>query len=70
MTKLESNEINENISRFGKLMDKAKKPCPEDDCAEVLSPCCGGILTTVFGTLPLLVQCLDCKKLYVFRDLL
>ena len=43
----------------------------EDDCDEVVScPECEGALTTVFGSLPLEVECADCKGTYKLRDLI
>lgn len=52
-----------------------KKPdsdCPEDieDCSEVVSPCCGVPVSTIFGTLPLKVRCKQCEKEYFLGPLM
>lgn len=46
--------------------------CPEpdeDDCRDLLSPCCDELIHTVFGTLPIQAECSKCKKQYHLRDL-
>lgn len=57
------------------LHDKAQgaedEDCPEGtDCDDLLSECCNSVMTTVFGSTPLLVKCLNCEKTYVLRSLL
>jgi len=47
-----------------------KDPCLEEDCSEVVSPCCGVVVDMVFGSLPLEVQCSVCGKTYVLRNLI
>ena len=67
----------EETSEFFQLLNRARsrqgseEPCPEgEDCSEMLSECCGAILSTVFGTLPLEVECAECGRKYVLRELL
>ena len=58
---------------FFKLLGKSQKePCAEDDedCSDFLSECCNSTLVTLFGTLPLEVECEKCKKRYILKDLL
>ena len=55
--------------------DLAKKllgdPClDEDDCGEVLSPCCNKSITIVSGSLPLLCTCNECGKTYRLREVI
>jgi len=48
-----------------------EEDCPEgEDCSDLLSECCNAIMSTVFGTSPLLVECKDCGKTYILRKLL
>jgi hypothetical protein len=74
--KSENPEENSKINEFFQLLLKSKQPsgdpCPDsdDDCSDLLSSCCDAILTTVFGTLPLEVECSSCKKLYFLKDIL
>ena len=75
--KLSQESIGESshISQFLKYYTKARaskgQPCsPEDDCTDLLSTCCGAILTTVFGTLPLQVECSICKQCYLLREVI
>jgi hypothetical protein len=55
---------------FKHLIKLLKDPCPEEDCGEVLSPCCQAFLTTVFATLPVEVLCSTCQASYKLRDLI
>lgn len=43
---------------------KSDPECEELNCVE-----CDGILETVFGSVPLLVKCLECEKEFILRDL-
>lgn len=71
---------NKTVDKDGKLTEflqlyskasKAGEPCPPgEDCSDLVSECCSAILTTVFGTLPLEVKCLDCGKRYLLRKVL
>ena len=48
-----------------------EEDCPEgEDCSDLLSECCNALMSTVFGTSPLLVECKDCGKTYILRKLL
>ena len=48
-----------------------EEDCPEgEDCSDLLSACCNAVMSTVFGTSPLLVECRDCGKTYILRKLL
>lgn len=46
-------------------------PCLDQkvDCGEIKSPCCAQDLKTVFGTLPLEVECEKCGLHHFLRDL-
>ena len=52
--------------------EKPDTDCPEDveDCSEVVSPCCGVPVSTIFGTLPLKVLCKQCEKEYLLGPLM
>jgi len=45
--------------------------CPEDvdDCDEITSPCCNAKVSTLFGTLPLVVRCFQCGQQYRMGEL-
>lgn len=45
--------------------------CPEDvdDCDEIRSPCCNAPVSTLFGTLPLIVRCFQCAQQYRMGEL-
>lgn len=63
------------ISEFLKLykvtQGESSGDCPSgEDCSELVSSCCGAILTTVFGTLPLEVSCTECGSKYLLRDVI
>jgi len=45
-------------------------PCIEEDCSDILSPCCNGLLENKFGSLPLQVICKSCGNSYLLKDLL
>lgn len=54
------------------FLKKLVDPCAEDpneDCGELLSPCCQEKLTTVFGTLPLEVKCEKCGLHHFLREI-
>lgn len=70
-----NDKPNKSISKFFDLLNKSntqEEPCKDDeeDCTDILSPCCTSTLTTVFGTIPLKVECKNCGKLYILRELL
>lgn len=73
---IKSTEDGAKINEFFQLLLKSKQtdksPCPDsdEDCSDLLSSCCDAILSTVFGTLPLEVECSACKKLYFLRDII
>ena len=73
---LQPSEADLKVQEFFQLFQQSKKqqenPCPEDDedCSDLLSPCCNLILSTVFGTLPLEVKCSGCGKSYLLKDVL
>ena len=51
--------------------DEEDCPDEENDCDEVVAcPECEGTLSTVFGSLPLEVECSECGQKYKLRDLL
>ena len=64
------------VSEFLRLYSKSReikegKPCGSgEDCPDLLSSCCGAILSTVFGTLPLQVECVVCKQIYLLKDVI
>jgi hypothetical protein len=65
---LESQGVKDNPAQklFHLMYDEE---CKEDpDCDEIECEC-GGMFETVFGSLPLLVKCIDCEKEFVLRDL-
>lgn len=67
----ESSHITQFLKYYSKARETKKEPCsPEDDCTDLLSSCCGAILTTVFGTLPLQVECSICKQCYLLKDVI
>lgn len=50
---------------------KKGEPCGDDeDCTDLLSDCCSAILTTVFGSLPLEVECIECGERYILREVI
>ena len=67
----------DKVREFFKLIEdlsikkqKKEEPCPDDDCGDLLSECCGVSLKSVFGTIPLQVKCSKCEKTYILRELL
>ena len=61
----------DKISEFMRLM-YANEDCEEgdEDCEDILSPCCGDKLETVFGSsFPLKVKCLSCHKEFVLKQI-
>lgn len=75
----------ERQTKMSELMDLMKKArerkaqqgedpdqdCPEDvdDCDEIRSPCCNARVSTLFGTLPLVVRCFQCAQQYRMGEL-
>jgi hypothetical protein len=57
------------LKTFLDLIKRSNKPCPDDDCKEIVCPTCGGKLDRVFGSLPLKVFCEDCSGEFPLRDL-
>jgi len=46
------------------------KDCRKDEnCEDLLSPCCSGGLRVVFGSFPVEVECLICGSKAILRDL-
>jgi len=62
-------EIKSSIKTFFNKLTGQDEDCAEDDCDEILSPCCQDELSVVFGTLPLKVQCKNCEKVYELNKL-
>jgi len=63
----------EKVEEFAGLMNRAAKQdedCPEEDedCNEMLSPCCRAKIKSVFGSLPLVIECTECKKKHLLAD--
>ena len=68
----EDLKIGEFFQLFQRSKKEPEKPCPEgdEDCSDLLSSCCNSILSTVFGTLPLEVECSGCGKRYLLREVI
>jgi len=67
-------ELMHLLRRVRRLKQKssAEEDCPEpgdDDCRDLLSPCCDEPIRTVFGTLPVEAECSKCKERYSLRRL-
>jgi len=62
-------EIRSSIKTFFNKLTGQDEDCLEDDCDELLSPCCQAKLHTIFGTLPLEVKCEKCESIYKLSDL-
>lgn len=58
------------ISEFMRRLYNPEEDCKDDDCDELTCPKCKGVLQTVFGSLPLEVECVECKNKYVLKQLL
>lgn len=41
----------------------------DDDCRDILSPCCGAPISTIFGTLPVMARCQECGKEQRLREI-
>ena len=74
---VELSEEDKKVADFFQLFGQVKRaefenePCPEGmDCSDLLSNCCESILTTVFGTLPLEVECSSCGKRYLLKEVI
>jgi len=77
-----SEEDLKKAKKFFQLLAKAKQPtqsttdpktddpCIEEDCSDILSPCCNSIMENKFGSLPLQVICKSCNKIYFLKELL
>jgi len=66
---------NQNTSgkfeEFFRRMKRKNGECPEDDdCGEVISPCCELKVVIIFGSLPLKVECSKCKKKFLLKNIL
>ena len=73
LEKLSEKEIKEAQSKISEFMShlyKSEEDCKDDDCEELNCPECQGQLESVFGTLPLQVECKSCKRKFVLRELL
>jgi len=62
-------------SKLSELFDKMKKArdCDEndeEDCGDLLSPCCNSQFQTVFGSIPLMVECLNCHQKFMLKQLM
>ena len=44
--------------------------CEDDDCDEILSPCCSNKIDIVFGSFPLEVECQKCGNRTLFSKLI
>jgi len=73
--------VKAKASHFLDLLKRAREPgkpktegkeedCPEgeEDCDETLSPCCQAEMHTIFGSLPLMVECFACGKKHRLSD--
>jgi len=62
----------DSVNEFFEVLAKGSKPCKdgEDDCPDLVSPCCNAVLKTCMGTLPLKATCKECGKEYNLRELL
>jgi hypothetical protein len=66
-----SAEILSPESPIKKFVSLLAGDCPEnEDCDELLSPCCGEKMVIVFGSFPAEVECKGCKSKVLLRDLL
>ncbi len=73
------DKVDEQLKNLSSHKEQAKKfvglmfdeDCRKDeDCDEVISPCCSSEMEIVFGSFPVEVECKDCKTKYLFRDLI
>ena len=63
-------EPSNKLSELMRRLYKPEEDCDEGDCAELTCRACGSMLETVFGSLPLEVQCTECHTKYILRELL
>jgi hypothetical protein len=64
-------ENKEDVGKFFEMVTKVlTNDCANMDCGDILSNCCGVVLSTVFATLPLQVICSKCGKVYLLRDVI
>lgn len=58
------------LSEFMRLLAHPEEECPDEDCEDLLCPACDSTFEIVFGSLPLEVQCTECSKVFILRELL
>jgi hypothetical protein len=72
-----SSKIQELLSLLLKSREEKEKAltgdedCPDgdEDCRELLSPCCASTIELVFGSLPVQAKCVECGGVHLLRDL-
>lgn len=58
------------LNEFFRRMKRKSEDCPEEeDCDEVISPCCSSSVEVVFGSHPLMVRCSKCDGKFKLRDI-
>lgn len=66
------SKLTENApEKIKEFLTKLADPCADEpeDCGDVKSPCCQADISTVFGSLPLEVECKVCGKRHLLRNL-
>lgn len=63
-------EVTNPLSELMRKLYHPEEECDEADCEDLTCPDCGSVLETVFGSLPLEVQCIVCSKVFILRELL
>lgn len=58
----------EKVREFVDLM--LNNDCEDNDCDEILSPCCSNKIDIIFGSLPLEVKCQKCNNKMLFSELI
>jgi len=69
----EDPNVRDKVNEFFEVFNNTKKPCKnkeDEDCPDLVSPCCNAALKTCMGTLPLKVTCRECGVEYNLKELL